>query len=83
MQRREEEGPFTSRKQLLKVQKLGPKAFLQYAGFFADCQDQIRWMQPQYVESYEAARGLLRLCGCQPEDILKGNAGDLAEEAEK
>lgn len=84
VQRREEEGPFTSRKQLLKVQKLGPKAFLQCAGFLriAESKDPLD-ATSVHPESYEAARGLLRLCGCQPEDILKGNAGDLAEKAEK
>ncbi|MCI8949548.1 MAG: RNA-binding transcriptional accessory protein [Lachnospiraceae bacterium] len=70
---RESNGAFTNRKQLLKVAKLGPKAFEQCAGFLRiqngenplDCTG-------VHPESYEAAGKLLSKIGISPEDILKG-----------
>ena len=67
---REEHGGFTSRKELLKVPKLGPKAFEQCAGF-------LRVMESQNVldhtavhpESYQAAERLLSLCGYTLQDV--------------
>ena len=61
---REENGRFTNRKQLLKVAKLGPKAFEQCAGFLR-IQDGDEPLDNTAVhpESYEAARGLLTQMG--------------------
>lgn len=67
---REEHGGFQSRKELLKVPKLGPKAFQQCAGF-------LRVMESSNVldhtavhpESYEAAQRLLTLCGYSLKDV--------------
>lgn len=70
---REENGLFSSRKQLQKVNKLGKKAYEQCAGFLrvpesADLLDNTA----VHPESYEAARAFLRLCGCSAEDIKNG-----------
>ena len=70
---REENGRFTSRKQLLKVAKLGPKAFEQCAGFMRITGGK----EPLdttavHPESYEAAKQLLERLGYQPADILRG-----------
>jgi len=70
---REENGRFTSRKQLLKVAKLGPKAFEQCAGFMRITGGK----EPLdttavHPESYEAAKKLLDRLGYQPADILRG-----------
>ncbi len=67
---REESGAFASRKQLLKVKGLGPKAFEQCAGFLrlphaADPLDSTA----VHPESYTAAHALLEICGYQPQDI--------------
>lgn len=48
---REENGAFTARSQLLKVAKLGPKAYEQSAGFMRISDGKIRWMQPAYIRS--------------------------------
>ena len=61
---REENGPFTSRTQLKKVPKLGPKAFQQCAGFLRVPES--REMLDNtgvHPESYDAARELLTLLG--------------------
>ena len=59
---REENGKFTSRKQLLKVPKLGEKAFTQCAGFLRiDCGENILDNTAVHPESYEKAEKLLRL----------------------
>lgn len=74
---REENGIFTDRKQLLKVAKLGPKAFEQCAGFMR-IQGGKNPLDSTSVhpESYEAALSLLEKLGYQPGDItadgLKG-----------
>ncbi len=59
---REEHGPFTGRKQLLKVPKLGPKAFQQCAGFLRVPESQeLLDNTGVHPESYEAAGKLLKL----------------------
>ncbi len=71
---REENGAFSNRRQLLKVAKLGPKAFEQCAGFLRiqhgdnplDCTG-------VHPESYGAAEKLLEKVGKTPEDMLKGS----------
>ena len=70
---REENGAFTNRKQLLKVPKLGPKAFEQCAGFLRvrggdDPLDETA----VHPESYAAAAELMKELGYAPEDIRKG-----------
>ena len=70
---REENGRFESRRDLLKVAKLGPKAYEQCAGF-ARIPDGKEPLDATGVhpESYGAARLLLQNLGCQPEDLKKG-----------
>jgi len=75
---REENGAFTSRKDLLKVPKLGPKAYEQCAGFLRirggkDVLD----MTSVHPESYEAARELLKLLGFTADDVREGNTKDI------
>lgn len=61
---REENGPFTSRTQLKKVPKLGPKAFEQSAGFLRIPESkEILDNTGIHPESYDAARNLLRILG--------------------
>ncbi len=75
---REENGAFTDRKQLLKVAKLGPKAFEQCAGFLRisggenplDCTS-------VHPESYGAAVTLLEKLGYSPKDITSGGLKEL------
>ena len=77
---REENGAFTSRKQILKVPKLGPKAFEQCAGF-------LRIPESPFVldhtavhpESYAAAEKLLSLTGRTLDDVAAGRIGSLPE----
>ncbi len=67
---REANGAFTSRKQLLKVPKLGPKAFEQCAGFLRVPESkQVLDHTAVHPESYAAAEKLLKLCGFGPEDV--------------
>ena len=67
---REENGAYTSRKQLLKVPKLGPKAFEQCAGFLRIPEsDNVLDNTSVHPESYEAALKLLELCGFKLEDV--------------
>ena len=81
---REENGLFSSRKQLQKVNKLGKKAYEQCAGFLrvpesADLLDNTA----VHPESYEAARAFLRLCGCSAEDIKNGRMPSVIQNLEK
>ncbi|MDD2955067.1 MAG: Tex family protein [Oscillospiraceae bacterium] len=79
---REENGSFHSRKELLKVPKLGKKAFEQCAGFIrvpesADPLDNTA----VHPESYEAAKALLAACGYSLRDA-SGGLRDLKEKAD-
>jgi len=68
---REENGPFTSRTQLKKVPKLGPKAFEQCAGFLRIPESkEILDNTGVHPESYAAAKALLNLLGCKKGDNL-------------
>ena len=63
---REENGPFTSRSQLKKVPKLGPKAFEQCAGFLRIPESkEVLDNTGVHPESYAAAKALLKLLNCQ------------------
>ena len=72
---REENGRFQSRMELMKVSKLGPKAFEQCAGFLriTGGKDPLD-ATSVHPESYEAARKLLEKMGMKPEQILDGTA---------
>ncbi|MBP3702578.1 MAG: RNA-binding transcriptional accessory protein [Lachnospiraceae bacterium] len=73
---REENGRFTSRKQLLKVAKLGPKAFEQCAGFMRISDGKNPLDQTSvHPESYEAATELLHMLGFDLADIKGGVVG--------
>ena len=68
---REENGPFTSRAQLKKVPKLGPKAFEQCAGFLRIPESkELLDNTGVHPESYAAAKALLNLLGCKKGDNL-------------
>ena len=73
---REENGRFTSRKQLLKVAKLGPKAFEQCAGFMriSDGENPLD-ATSVHPESYQAAEELLNMLGLGSDDIRGGVLG--------
>lgn len=70
---REANGRFADRRQLLKVSKLGPKAFEQCAGFLRIMNgDNPLDTTSVHPESYEAAMKLLTSLGYSPEDIAGG-----------
>ena len=70
---REENGAFTTRKQLLKVPKLGPKAFEQSAGFLRVPESKsVLDNTGVHPESYAAAEALLTLCGYTLKDVAAG-----------
>ena len=80
---REENGPFTSRSQLKKVPKLGPKAFQQCAGFLRVPESkEILDNTGVHPESYDAAKKLLELCGYTKEDIAAGKLSELGAKIE-
>ena len=75
---REANGRFTDRRQLLKVPKLGPKAFEQCAGFMRINQGYNPLDRTSvHPESYEAAKELLAKQGFTAEDLEKGNLSEL------
>jgi uncharacterized protein len=75
---REENGPFRNRGELLNVNKLGPKAFEQSAGFLRiPGGEEVLDMTAVHPESYEAARGLLRELGYSEEDVRNGSTKDI------
>ena len=81
---REENGRFDSRKQLLKVPKLGPKAYEQCAGFLRISDGS----QPLdntgvHPESYEAVRKLLSELGVEPDKLREGSLSIRIEDYEK
>ena len=77
---REENGAFTGRKQVLKVPKLGPKAFEQCAGFLRVPESKnVLDHTGVHPESYEAAEKLLSLCGYSLSDVAAGGIGALRE----
>ena len=77
---REANGKFSSRKQLLKVSKLGEKAFLQCAGFLRiDDGNNILDNTGVHPESYEGAEKLLELFGYTDEDVKNGKIRELPD----
>ena len=75
---REENGPFTARRQLLKVPKLGPKAFEQCAGFLRVPESgAVLDNTAVHPESYQAAGKLLERTGHTMEDVAGRRLGDL------
>lgn len=81
---REENGAFTSRSELKKVSKLGPKAFEQCAGFLRISGGKNALDNTAvHPESYDAAKVLLKLCGYEPDDVANGNISGLSEKLEK
>ena len=70
---REENGPFTSRSQIKKVPKIGPKAFQQCAGFLRVPESrEVLDRTGVHPESYAAAGELLKRCGYDKKDIPTG-----------
>ena len=77
---REESGSFTTRSQLMKVPKLGKKAFEQCAGFLRVPESEEPLDRTGvHPESYPAAQKLLTLCGYQTQDLLEGKLEQLAQ----
>ena len=80
---REENGAFTTRKQLNKVPKLGPKAFQQCAGFLRVPESRdILDNTAVHPESYGAAKALLELMGYTLTDVKNGTLGELGKKIE-
>jgi uncharacterized protein len=79
---RQSEGRFTSRKQLLKVAKLGNKSFEQCAGFLRipDAKNVLD-NTAVHPESYAAAEKLLTLLGFCPDDVKNGKLIGIADKA--
>lgn len=70
---REENGKFTDRKQLLKVEKLGPKAYEQCAGFLRISDGkEVLDSTSVYPESYEVSKILMKKIGISESDIKGG-----------
>jgi uncharacterized protein len=77
---REENGEFTSRAAILKVPRVGAKAFEQCAGFLRVPQSkEILDNTGVHPESYEAAHKLLQMFGYTEMDVANGNLSDLRE----
>ena len=75
---REENGAFTSRTQIKKVPKLGPKAFEQCAGFLRVPESKsVLDNTAVHPESYDAAKALLELTGHTLVDVKDGKLSDL------
>ena len=75
---REANGSFKSRSELLKVPKLGPKAYEQCAGFLRISNgSNVLDNTAVHPESYAAAKGLLDLCGVTDGDVKSGNISAL------
>ncbi len=78
VQYREENGSFTKRRELLKVSKLGEKAFVQCAGFMR-IPDGKEFLDNTSVhpESYDAAKALIGKCGYTKDEIKKSSFPDI------
>ena len=81
---REENGKFKNRKQLLKVAKLGNKAFEQCAGFLRITGgDNVLDNTSVHPESYNAAKLMLEKLGYTSADVQSGNIGELKDKLKK
>lgn len=81
---REENGRFETRKQLLKVKGLGPKAYEQCAGFLrVPDSKEILDRTAVHPESYSAARELLKLCNYTESDVINNNLSDISKRIEE
>ncbi|MBO4830839.1 MAG: RNA-binding transcriptional accessory protein [Oscillospiraceae bacterium] len=81
---REASGAFHDRRELLKVPKLGPRAFEQCAGFLRVPESRnVLDNTGVHPESYKAAETLLNACGYTLADVAAGNLERLSEKAEK
>ncbi len=81
---REENGKFVDRNQLLKVAKLGKKAFEQCAGFLRITDGKNVFDNTSvHPESYDAAKGLLDKLGYTLDDVANGNITDLKDRLKK
>ena len=77
---REENGKFKTRKELLKVPKLGPKAFEQCAGFLRIPESEtVLDNTGGHPESYKAAESLLKTIGYTLEDVQKKNVKNISQ----
>ena len=77
---REENGRFSARKELLKVPKLGPKAYEQCAGFLRLPESAVALDRTGvHPESYKAAEGLLKACGYTLDDVAAKKVSGLAK----
>ena len=80
---RESNGVFPDRKKLLKVSKLGPKAFEQCAGFLRVPESKnVLDNTGVHPESYRAAEGLLALCGYTDDDVRRGAVAQLMQKVQ-
>ena len=76
---REENGKFMSRKELLKVAKLGPKAFEQCAGFLRIAESkEVLDNTSVHPESYKAAKEILKEARFSDDDVRAGRAKGIA-----
>ena len=81
---REENGAFKSRKELLKVPKLGAKAFEQCAGFLRVAESENPLDNTAvHPESYEVAQAILDRCGYGMEQLKSGGLAGIRETAAK
>ena len=81
---REENGEFTSRAQLKKVPKLGPKAFEQCAGFMRVPESKNPLDNTAvHPESYKAAKELLAILDYTEKDVKNGNIADIEQRLDK
>lgn len=81
---REEKGSFRTRKELLKVNKLGAKAFVQCAGFMRIPDgDEFLDNTSVHPESYDAARALIEKCGYSKDEIENCRFGDILKRITK
>lgn len=81
---REENGKFTNRKQLLKVKRLGDKAYLQCAGFLRIAEGKEPLDNTSvHPESYEGTRKLLNMLNYKEGDLKKGGLLDIEDRISK
>lgn len=81
---REENGAFKNRKELMKVSKLGAKAFTQCAGFLRVAEsDNVLDNTGVHPESYKATEKLLKICSYSLDDVKNFNITELEQRIEK